>query len=74
MWDCASAAFARAASGIVHAYIYTPRLYDYASTFHRVELPTLQNNPNVTSVLIYAGSGPDPSAYTFIGDWKYGIN
>jgi len=74
MWDCASAAFARAASGVVHAYIYTPRLYDYASTFHRIELPTLQNNPNVTSVLIYDGFGPDPSAYTFVGDWKYGVH
>jgi hypothetical protein len=74
MWDCSSAAYSRAASGEVHAYMYSARLYDYSSTFFRVELPVLQANPNVTNVWVYSGTGSDPTTYIPVGDWKHGIN
>jgi hypothetical protein len=72
MWDCASAAYAREASGIIYVYLTPRKKCDKSSVFHRVELPTLWANPKVSSILVFVGTGSDPSAYVPDGDWING--
>jgi hypothetical protein len=48
-WDRASLMFARGASGEVRVYYGANR--HPLNTFDRVELPALQQNPNVTRVM-----------------------
>ncbi len=72
MFMCSSAAFARMAKGVTHAYIG----YRYWPTNNRItvfwitELPILQSNPNVTSILVYTNSAGDLNNWVFQGDFK----
>ena len=66
MWDCASAAYARAASGEIDVYNGGNKWYYCGSVFRRIELPTLQANPSVTIIKIFRGP---PGGSTELVDW-----
>jgi hypothetical protein len=66
MWDCTSAAYARVASGEVDVYIGDNKWSDCSTVFRRIELPTLQANPAVTSIKIFHGP---PGGSSNLADW-----
>ncbi len=74
MFHCSSAAFARMAKGVTHAYIgwrYWPP-ENRVTVFWVTELPTLRGNPNVSSILVYTNSRDDQTNWVPKGDLKYG--
>lgn len=64
MWECASAAYARAARGEVKAYIRDD-FWNTSTVFWRTELPTLIANGNVTKIYVYS------TKCVATGDWGY---
>lgn len=53
MFECMSAAYARAASGDVLVLFKKGYYNDRSSIWYRIELPVLLNNPNVGSIHAY---------------------
>lgn len=72
MFHCSSAAYARVAKGVTHAYIGWRYWNNRITVFWLTELPTLRDNPNVSSILAYTNSESDPTNWVYKGDLKYG--